>query len=57
MLVDIGVASYFLKKGKWEISLLPSKKANSTPKEQSGTIEKRKRKAQGKRQDDHTEVC
>ena len=35
----------------------PQKKVNSTPKEQSGTIEKRTRKTKGKRQDDHTEVC
>jgi hypothetical protein len=33
------------------------KKLNSTPKEQSGTIEKRKRKTKGECQDDHTEVC
>jgi hypothetical protein len=42
-----------------DIGVAPSipKKLNSTPKEQSGTIEKRSWKTKGKRQDDHTEVC
>ena len=42
--------------GRYLCSPLPSEKAK-LEKEQSGTIEKRKRKAQGECQDDHTEVC
>ena len=35
-----------------------SEKAKLTiPRRTNGTIEKRKRKTKGKRQDDHTEVC
>jgi hypothetical protein len=35
-----------------------SEKAKLTiPRRTNGTIEKRKRKTQGERQDDHTEVC
>jgi hypothetical protein len=46
-LVDICGTPPIPKKLKWKHS----------KKGQSGTIEKRKRKTKGKRQDDHTEVC
>ena len=39
-------------------SIPPSEKAKLTiPRRTNGTIEKRKRKTKGKRQDDDTEVC
>ena len=44
--------------GRYLWSTPPSEKAKLTiPRRTNGTIEKRKRKTKGKRQDDHTEVC